>query len=649
MNRFVLLFAFALLPVILTAQVLPEMKHAHFHGCEGITALDGKTALASDKLADFDVKYYKIDLEVNDTSTYISGNTIVKTEIVGEAIDTFVLELNTGLTVDSVYINGIRHNFNHRDDLLLIRLINSYEKGASVTARVFYQGMAGESSNTGIFNQSHNQSDFRVTYTLSEPFASKSWFPVKQDLTDKADSVEVFITVPEHLKAGSNGILQAVTSQNNGKTRYEWKSRYPIAYYLISIAVADYQEYNIWARPEGFTDSLLVQNFIYDIPGLLESYKEDIDETVDMIHLFSELYSPYPFYEEKYGHAMAPFGGGMEHQTMTTILNFQFFLVAHELAHQWFGNNVTCATWQDIWINEGFASYSEYIAIQKLSSQEVADRWMQSALDRVTSQPGGSVYVPVEEVDSERRIFDYRLSYKKGAIILHMLRFEINSDELFFETLREFQMRYKDSVATGNDFKNVAEDVTGEDWDYFFDQWYYGEGYPEYTINWEQIGDSLFISSDQRSSTDYPQFFKTSLEFNITYTNNNSEMIRVKQEKPSELFGIKVNGDVLELEFDPNLWMLKRISSDSFIERKPVTDDIRIVPNPAKNNVKIEFAPPVNNRTVQVFSTAGKIVYSSNLNTTSLIIDTSGWSEGIYVLKAGDNTKLLHGKIVIEK
>ncbi len=638
-----------MLPVFLAAQVSSELKHVHFHGCERITVLDSKATLASDKLADFDVNYYKIDLEVNDTSTYISGNTIVQTEIVAETIDTFVLELDDGLTVDSVYINGIRHDFNHQDDLLMIGLVNDYKKGASVTARVFYQGLAGASANTGIFNQEHNKSDFWVTYTLSEPFASKSWFPLKQDLTDKADSVEVFITVPEGLKAGSNGILQAVTTQSNGKTRYEWKSRYPIAYYLISLAVADYQEYNIWAKPEGFTDSLLVQNYVYNIPGLLDSYKEDIDATVDMIHLFSGLFTPYPFYEEKYGHAMAPFGGGMEHQTMTTIINFQFSLVAHELAHQWFGNNVTCATWQDIWINEGFASYSEYIAIQKLLSQEVADRWMQSALDRVTSQPGGSVYVPVEEVNSERRIFDYRLSYKKGAVILHMLRFEMNNDELFFEALREFQVRYVDSVATGDDFKNVTEDVTGRDWDYFFDQWYYGEGYPEYTINWEQIGDSLFISSDQRSSTDYPRFFKSSLEFKVIYSNNSSEMIRVEQATPSELFGIKVNGDISEIEFDPNLWILKRISSDSFIERKPVADNIRIIPNPAKDNVKIEFAPPVNNWTVQVYSTAGRMVYSSNLNTTSLIIDTSKWNKGIYVLKAGDTSKLLHGKIVIEK
>lgn len=608
-----------------------------------------RSVLASEKLTCYDVNYYKIDLEVNDTSTFIKGNARIKTTVVKQPIDSFLVELSSALIVDSVYINGIRHDFLHVNELVSIELKNSYFIGDPLTAQIFYQGAAGKTSNPGIFNQSHNQTDFRVTYTLSEPFASKSWFPVKQDLFDKADSVEINITVPPNLMAGSNGLLTRVTVLDDGRKRYEWKSRYPIAYYLISIAVADYQEYNIWANPKGFNDSILIQNYIYDIPGLLDSYKDDIDETTDMLNLFSELYTLYPFYEEKYGHAMAPFGGGMEHQTMTTILNFQFFLVAHELAHQWFGNNVTCATWQDIWINEGFASYSEYIAIQKLISQSNADGWMRSAFDRITSQPGGSVYVPFEDIDNERRIFDYRLSYKKGAAIIHMLRFEMDDDDLFFKTLQEFQIRFKDSVATGDDFKVVVEDMTGENWSYFFDQWYYGEGYPVYTLNWEQVGDTLFISSEQKSSTEYAQFFRSSMEFEIVYDDNSSEIKRVVQDESSELFSVPVSGNVAELQFDPNLWLLKRISSDSFIGRKPVIDAMKIVPNPAKSNVRFEFAPPVTNWKISIYTTTGKLIYSSGLNQAKLTVDTSSWSEGIYVVKAGDLSKLLTGKFVIDR
>ena len=157
-----------------------------------------------------------------------------------------------------------------------------------------------------------------------------------------------------------------------------------------------------------------------------------------MITSFSRLLMDYPFSEEKYGHAMAPMGGGMEHQTMTTLQDFGFFLVAHELAHQWFGDHITCGNWQDIWINEGFASYMEYVAAQELLGQEAADGWMTNAMSVAKSRTRGSVFVPEEGVEDEYRLFDYALSYKKGAILLHMIRYELDDDDLFFGALRQY-------------------------------------------------------------------------------------------------------------------------------------------------------------------------------------------------------------------
>ena len=174
------------------------------------------------------------------------------------------------------------------------------------------------------------------------------------------------------------------------KLRYEWKSNYPIAYYLISFAVSEYQEYNIYAHPAGMGgDSLLIQNFIYDAPGCLDYYKAGIDETVGMVELFSDLYSLYPFHQEKYGHCLTAIGGGMEHQTMSTMGNFNFGLVAHELGHMWFGDNVTCATWSDIWINEGFATYTDYLAREKFIHLNVSQLQPGTYLIRVY-EPAGS-------------------------------------------------------------------------------------------------------------------------------------------------------------------------------------------------------------------------------------------------------------------
>ncbi|MEZ5198242.1 MAG: hypothetical protein R2764_18190 [Bacteroidales bacterium] len=156
-------------------------------------------------------------------------------------------------------------------------------------------------------------------------------------LTDKADSVRIHITTSSENKAGSIGILQAAVPLPNNKVRYEWKSNYPIAYYLISFAVAEYQDYSIYSKPDYLLgDSILIQNYIYDSPECLNYYKTGIDKSSLFLKLFSDLFAAYPFNKEKYGHCLAGLSGGMEHQTMTTIGRFDFSLVAHELGHMWF-------------------------------------------------------------------------------------------------------------------------------------------------------------------------------------------------------------------------------------------------------------------------------------------------------------------------
>ncbi len=195
----------------------------------------------------------------------------------------------------------------------------------------------------------------------SEPFAAKDWWPNKQVLTDKADSVWVFLTTSPNEMAGSQGLLTNVTVLDNNQLRYEWKSNYPIAYYLISFAVSDYQEYNIYAKPEGLeNDSILIQNFIYNHPNYLNNYKINIDATAPMIELFSDLYAMYPFKDEKYGHCITQLGGGMEHQTMSTMVVF-IRLGCHELAIC--GLATMLPVLPGVILGErGFATYTDYLA-----------------------------------------------------------------------------------------------------------------------------------------------------------------------------------------------------------------------------------------------------------------------------------------------
>jgi aminopeptidase N len=426
-----LLILLGLLPAVLSGQ-----QH---HSCPLDHHL-GKVyqnPLYDQYLSKYDVKFYHLSLEVSNKSTFLDGFATILGEVLKD-MDTIVFQLNGALEVSDVQVNGTPvEGFLHADEVVYVPF--DAGEGEMFSVQIFYSGTAGKERGffAGITSAYDNTNEQWVTYTLSEPLNARDWFPVKQVLADKADSVWVDLICDRELMAGSIGLLEEIEELPENKHKFKWRSNYPIAYYLISLAVADYRDYSFHAALSDRNDSVLVQNYIYDDDDYFMTWKSRIDRTGDMITLFSDLVMDYPFAKEKYGHAVAPMGGGMEHQTMSTMANFNFNLVAHELAHQWFGNSVTCGTWQDIWINEGFASYFEYIALENLNSREAANNWMEYAMTLAFGK-SGSVYVPESEAEDVYRVFDYGLSYKKGAVLLHMIRYELNDDALFFNVLNTY-------------------------------------------------------------------------------------------------------------------------------------------------------------------------------------------------------------------
>ncbi len=464
----------------------------------------------------YDVKFYFIAVEADDSSAQISGTARIRFLSLA-SIDTLVFELTHSERVDSVSLDGIdQDHFMQEDELLKIIPGTPIPAGSTMEVMVRYSGTGSSSGFFAGLSNAHDYTyDKRVTYTLSEPYEAKDWFPVKQDLLDKADSVWVFITTREGLMGGSNGLLTRISHPVPGKITYEWKSRYPTDFYLISFTVADYTDYSFCIPATVAGDSLLIQNFIYNNPGILTSLKEEIDKTGDFIQFFSKLVGPYPFMEEKYGHCMAPIGGGMEHQTMTTLQNFHFTLVSHELFHQWFGDHVTCGSWQDIWLNEGFASYGEYMALYEFEGRTEALKWMSDAHDRAFSSPGSSVHLTEAEAKNPNRIFDSNITYKKGASIIHMLRYELNDDSLFFRILRKYQQTYAYSTALVPDFIKIVNELSGKDMNWFFDQWYYGTGYPVFETSWKQFEDSLVMDSWQVQPNAATALFRTHMDYKV--------------------------------------------------------------------------------------------------------------------------------------
>ncbi len=594
---------------------------------------------------DYDVKFYFIDLKITNSSTFIKGKSSITLESETASLDTIAFELDSRLNVDSVFINTGKINaYIFTNDLLKIVLPDTLVSEDILITDIYYQGFAGSGS---FYGGVKTETDFRynksVTYTLSEPFQSFLWFPCKQDLTDKADSAWIFLTVNNGLKAGSNGILSSITPISDNKSRFEWKTSFPIAYYLLSFTVADYLDYSFNITLPGKDISMPVQNYLYNNPLILDSEKEKIDKTEDLLLLYSELLGDYPFYNEKYGHCLAPVSGGMEHQTMTTLSAFHFDLVAHELAHQWFGNYVTSKTWQDIWINEGFASYLEYIAVEKLRSEKEANDWMTFAHFSAKKDPEGSIFIPENMAYDVSRIFNYELSYKKGAAILHMLRYEISNDTLFFGILRDFLSEFAFKVASGDDFRDFVNKKTGENYNWFFDQWYYGRGYPLFITSWSQTEDSLIINSVQESSSTHTSFFQTHMDYRIVFSDSSEETIKVFMNEPHHSIALETEKKVDFVMIDPQNIILK---SAVILKEFKENSIFQYNPNPFTDKIHLRFYNGIKTREIRITDIKGSIFTDILSTSENMKLDLGFLKQGIYILTVTEDNREYPVKII---
>lgn len=607
-----------------------EFSHHREHSAFMVDALNDNPLLEA-----YDVKFYGLDVEADNESDAIQGSATILVQVLDQNLSALVFELNSSLAVDRVEVDGQALPFTHTENEINIALGAPISSGKLVTTTIWYGGQTGD----GMVREYDRNWNVPVTYTSTEPFLSLDWFPCKQNLQDKADSVHVFITTSYGLTALSQGIHTGTTYYPNGKVRFEWKSNYPIAFYLISLAVGDYTEYSLESHPPGISEPFPIQNFVYDVPGCLDNYRDQINATLPIMDVFCELFGPYPFRNEKYGHYLWPRGGGMEHQTMTGMGSFDFYLVAHELGHSWFGNYVTCATWQDIWINEGFATYAAYLATENLGP-EYAEGEREYRFDRALREPEGSVYVPAGDAENPARIFSGNLSYSKGMAIIHMIRFELQDDDVFFKTLRDFIGIYADSVATGLDFKAVLEEHSGKDFTDFFNQWYFGAGYPIYEAVWEQQDDILSIYSTQRPSSESNPLFKMSMEFGISHEEGDT-VIRVFQDQNQEVFQIPMAHKVSGIVIDPNLQVLKLTPEETKgTHDVPETSSFSIYPNPSNGSFAIKSLQgdaAYIDLDVEIYNTAGQLVHReiimACLPFVEYEIQTKGLIKGTYFVR----------------
>jgi len=602
------------------------------------------------KVADaYHMSFVHLDLLVSSSNTYVEGSARMDAQVSTATLDTIYLELNQTLTLDSMKLDGELVDPTFQDSELFL-LVDEMTGGDAFTLITYYHGA---SSSTGFFsgiatdyNYAYGKS---VTWTLSEPFSARDWWPVRQSLVGKIDSVYQDYTCIDSEMVGTNGTLMGTTDNGDGTKTYHWVTHYPTSYYLLSFAVSDYMDYSIYAHPAAMNgDSVRVQNFIYNDPACLSTNQSNINLSDDLIELYSDKYGLYPFSEEKYGNCLTELGGGMEHQTMTTIGGFGFGLNAHEMAHQWYGDNITCASWNDIWINEGFASYSEYVSAQYLQGQSSANSWMSSAHNYVMSEAGGSVYVPDEEIyyGNEWRIFDGRLTYKKGAAIIHQIRYLINDDDLFFEAMQNYTAEFSGTTATGLDFKNSIEASTGLDLDSYFDQWYFGEGYPTYSIEYSYNSTGMFIAVSQTTSSATTPFFDLPLEIKLNFGAGVDTTFRIPITDNITYFQTGITDDIIVLQVDPNNWIVNHTGGITVgISELQNKMEFLLGPNPSTGNLQLHFGDSSQEKQISILDLSGRELRNFTARET-LNIDISDLNNGYYLVRATDGESSVTRRIL---
>jgi aminopeptidase N len=463
---------------------------------------------------------------------------------------------------------------------------------------------------------------------------------------EKADSLDVYITHPSELKAASNGKLMSVTDLGNGNSRTHWKHAYPVPVYLIAIAVTNYEEYNNSVNISG--TEVPIVNYVY--PESLDDAQGTLDATPNYIAQISAKYGDYPYKLEKYGHAEWEWGGGMEHATMSFVGGWSGGLIRHELAHQWFGDKVTCHTWNNIWLNEGFAEYTDGWLIQLLYGDDDFRQWKEDYVWYITDQSGGSVYIPDSQADDEDRIFDYRLTYGKGSMMVHLIRYIINDDDLFYQALRDYlnNPNFAYGYATTDDLHASLEASTGMDWDNFFEDWIYGQGHPVFTINVNSDPNNMNVTVkvNQVQSNPSVDFFETPFEIEFHGTGGQTATRRFNLTQNGQEFLVTdLPFEVTSYTFNPNFDVVCRVNITTLNNEEmdgTISTKAKIYPNPATAFFTVDNQEKIDE--IKVFDVSGKIVFiQNNVNQKTVQVNSNSWPVGTYMvqIKSGNRTQLM--------
>ena len=555
----------------------------------------------------FTVYYNRLEWNIDPSAKYIRGKVTAYFTIT-TATPNIVFDLHSQLIVDSVIYHGLPASFLHASDhTLRTNFPSSISAGTKDSISIYYKGVPDGSGFGSFYQGTH--AGVPVVWTLSEPYGARDWWPCKNGLDDKMDSVDIIVTSPSAYRTSANGLL--VRDEVIGANRIcHFKHKYRMATYLVAIAVTNYVVNNDTIQDRGKQYSLISHAY----PEGAGTFFGNEVYAKNAFRLFNTLFIEYPFASEKYGHTQFGWGGGMEHQTNSFMFNTSPQLSAHELAHQWFGDYITCGSWSDIWLNEGFATFNTALFLEYLYPAN-HNAFLQNALTNIVSDPGGSVYVYDTTVTS--RIFNSRLSYNKGMYVLRMLRWVLG-DSSFFKGVRNYlnDPKLKFGFARTPDLQRHLELESGKNLQSFFQKWVYQQGYPNYHAEWWQNTNN-WIEVKLNQATSHPSVTFFEMPVKIVLQGGGQSLTKIVDHRFSgQKFSFSAGFPVESIQIDPEIWILAKTKTSTKVAASTTPNELSVSPNPAPRDVQISLKNPTDKKlTIRFFNMAGQLVHQKEVET----------------------------------
>ncbi|AWI25301.1 M1 family aminopeptidase [Flavobacterium pallidum] len=613
--------------ILFAMQILSAQKVGD--GLGGIAEAEMKSAanvmnfVVNPNTTNYDITYQKLEFTVDPAVYFISGK-VTTTFTALSQMATVVFDLTNELTVSTVKRNNVTLSFTqNNNNEVVIALPGGLAAGASTTVEITYSGQPS-TNNEAFTTEEHDGAP--VLYTLSEPYGAQDWWPCKQDLNDKINNIDVYITAPSQYVSVSNGKQLEETINGAYKTTH-FHHGHPIPAYLVAIAVTNY---SIYTQMAGSTPNVFpIVNYIY--PENLAANMNNLAQTVPIMNLYEQLFETYPFADEKYGHAQFGWGGGMEHTTVSFMVSFGRGLIAHELGHQWFGDKVTCGTWKDIWLNEGFATYLAALVIKDFDGEAAFTNEKSNMINSITSQPGGAVYLSDSDLNSVNRIFSGRLSYNKGAMVVNMLRLKLG-DTAFFQGLKNYladpDLAY--AYATTADLQAHLDATYGQNLTEFFNDWVYKQGYPSYNITaYNESPGVVKFTVNQTQSHASVTYFEMPLPIRVYGAAGQQMDFILDNTSNNQVFFENVPFAVTSVAFDVNKDIISAGNVVALGMEDFGTAAVQLYPNPAESQLRLDVPEGINVTQTVFYNALGQTVKSTTAETHW---DVSSFAAGVYFI-----------------